>query len=94
VTNASDQSIELRALMGARNSGDAWNLRCHVREQLIEFLHREYPGSLPRLRTELPEKLEKTVDTAPQRATRAPQSLGHTEGASDETVADPKTRKD
>jgi small-conductance mechanosensitive channel len=94
VTNATDQAIELRALMGARNSEDAWNLRCHVREQLIDFLHREYPGSLPRLRAELSETLEKAADTVPEKATRFAGGLGQVEGANDETVADPKTRKD
>lgn len=92
VTNATDRTIELRALMGARNSDDAWNLRCHVRELLIDFLHHEYPGSLPRLRAEVPEKLEKIVDTVPGKATRVTRNLGQTEGASDETVADPGTR--
>jgi small-conductance mechanosensitive channel len=88
VTDATDRSVELRALMGARNSGDAWNLRCNVREQLIDFLHREYPGSLPRLRAELPEKLEEVADTVPERATR---NLSQAEGATDETLADPGT---
>jgi small-conductance mechanosensitive channel len=91
VTNATESAIELRALMGARNSGDAWDLRCHVREQLIEFLHREYPESLPRLRAELQEdKLNKAVDRVPREATRR---LGEVEGASDGTLADPKTRR-
>jgi small-conductance mechanosensitive channel len=94
VTNATDQAIELRALMGARNSEDAWNLRCHVREQLIDFLHREHPGSLPRLRAEFSETLEKAADTVPEKATRFAGDLGQVEGANDETVADPKTRKD
>jgi small-conductance mechanosensitive channel len=94
VTNATDQAIELRALMGARNSEDAWNLRCHVREQLIDFLHREHPGSLPRLRAEFSETLEKAADTVPEKATRFAGGLGQVEGANDETVADPKTRKD
>ena len=53
VTNTTEQTLELRALMGAHNSGDAWNLRCHVREKLIEFLQKEYPEALPRLRAEL-----------------------------------------
>ncbi len=56
VTNATERTVELRALMGARNSGDAWNLRCHVRERLIEFLQKDYPEALPRLRAELPSK--------------------------------------
>lgn len=53
VTNASDRTIELRALMSAPNGPKAWDLRCHVREKLIEFLQREYPQSLPRVRAEL-----------------------------------------
>lgn len=53
VTDATERDIELRALMGARNSSDAWNLRCQVREQLVEFLRREYPQALPRLRAEV-----------------------------------------
>lgn len=53
VTNTTERGVELRALMGARNSGDAWDLRCQVRERLIEFLQHEYPQSLPRLRAEI-----------------------------------------
>lgn len=45
--------MQLRALMDARNSGDAWDLRCYVREHLMEFIHRNYPGGLPRYRGEL-----------------------------------------
>ena len=44
---------ELRALMDARNGGDAWDIRCLVRERLIDFLQKNYPGSLPRYRGEL-----------------------------------------
>jgi small-conductance mechanosensitive channel len=50
VTDASEHTLELRALMDARNGGTAWDLRCLVREKLIEFLQRDYPESLPRTR--------------------------------------------
>ncbi len=90
VTNATDRVVELRALMGARNSGDAWNLRCHVREQLIDFLQREYPHSLPRLRAELPDKLEKVADAVPLAAMPSSRNLTRIEGATDVTVADPR----
>lgn len=53
VTGTTERTVELRALMGASNSGDAWNLRCEVREKLVDFLQRTYPDSLPRLRAEL-----------------------------------------
>lgn len=53
VTGATDQSIELRAIMSARNSSRTWDLRCHVRERLIAFLNEHYPDSLPHTRAEL-----------------------------------------
>jgi len=36
--------IELRALVSARTSPIAWDLRCEVREKLIAFLREDYPG--------------------------------------------------
>ena len=53
VTNASEHTLELRALMSAPDSSKAWDLRCHVREKLVEFLQERYPQSLPRARAEL-----------------------------------------
>lgn len=50
VTEASERTVTLRALVSARNASDAWDLRCLVREKLLEFLKREYPGSLPKIR--------------------------------------------
>lgn len=52
VTDAKESSIELRVLASARSSGDAFDLRCEVREKLIDFLQREIPSSLPRTRQE------------------------------------------
>ncbi len=52
VTNATEKTVEIRALMSAENSSKAWDLRCHVREQLIRFLQERFPRSLPRLRLE------------------------------------------
>jgi hypothetical protein len=45
-----ERSIQMRALMTARNSPDCWDLRCDVRRGLIEFLVREYPDCLPAAR--------------------------------------------
>ena len=53
VTNATDRTMELRALMSAADASAAWTLRCEVREKLLEFIKAEYPQALPRLRTEL-----------------------------------------
>ncbi len=63
VTHALENTMELRALVSARDSGEAWDLRCYVREQMIAFLQAEYPHALPKQRLELkatPAKEETT----------------------------------
>ena len=53
VTNCSEHTMELRALMSAPDGSSAWDLRCLVREQLVHFLQERYPASLPKVRAEL-----------------------------------------
>lgn len=53
VTNANERTVELRALMSAIDSPTAWNLRCQVREKLLDFLQKNYPDCLPKTRVEL-----------------------------------------
>ena len=53
VTDATEQTVQLRALVSAKDSGTAWDLRCEVREKLIAYLRDEFPDKLPRLRAEL-----------------------------------------
>lgn len=50
VTDASDHTLVLRALMSAPDSSTAWDLRCHVREQLVTWIAREHPEALPAVR--------------------------------------------
>ncbi|MEA3489589.1 MAG: mechanosensitive ion channel family protein, partial [Candidatus Omnitrophota bacterium] len=47
----------IRALMSSADSPTAWNLRCEVREKLLEFLQKRFPECLPRTRVELKERL-------------------------------------
>jgi len=42
VTDATDSTIELRALVSARTPGQTWDLRCEVREKLVAFLRVEH----------------------------------------------------
>src|SRR5262245_41400317 len=53
VTDATPNSVQLRALVSSADASRNWDLRCLVRERLLEFLRREYPESLPRLRAAL-----------------------------------------
>ena len=50
VTNMLQHCIEMRALISAVNSTNAWDLRCEVREKLIIFIQNNYPNALPRVR--------------------------------------------
>lgn len=58
VTNASERTVELRALMSAADASQAWNLRCEVREKLIEFVQKKYPEALPKVRAEFEKRQE------------------------------------
>jgi small-conductance mechanosensitive channel len=53
VTDATEHTVQIRALMSASDSSRAWDLRCLVREQLVRFLQERYPDSLPRARAEV-----------------------------------------
>ena len=52
VTDATERTIQIRALMSARSGPAAFDLRCYVRENLVQFLRTKYPLSLPRQREE------------------------------------------
>ncbi|ACG77411.1 Small-conductance mechanosensitive channel [Phenylobacterium zucineum HLK1] len=53
VTDARERTMEVRCLVGAHNSGAAFDLRCEVREKLIAFLQETYPHALPRDRIDV-----------------------------------------
>lgn len=53
VTASNERTMELRALMSAKDASLAWNLRCEVREKMVNFLQERYPQYLPRLRAEI-----------------------------------------
>jgi small-conductance mechanosensitive channel len=48
VTDMKETALEIRVLVSAADSGKCWDLRCEVREKLIEFIKSEYPNALPR----------------------------------------------
>lgn len=48
VIDADARTIELRALVSARNAPQSWDLRCEMREKLIAFIRDEMPEALPR----------------------------------------------
>jgi small-conductance mechanosensitive channel len=50
VTEVRERTLELRALASAKDASLAWDLRCEVREKLIDFIRERHPGCLPQVR--------------------------------------------
>ncbi|WP_308920946.1 mechanosensitive ion channel family protein [Janthinobacterium sp. J1-1] len=80
VTDATDRAMQLRFLISANNSGDAFELRCVIREGILGYVAQHYPHGLPRLRSSIdpvelnttaarvintPDALETIIDGAP-----------------------------
>lgn len=53
VVEASDATLKVRGLVGARNSSQAWDMRCDIRERMIAWLQAEHGNSLPLTRARL-----------------------------------------
>jgi small-conductance mechanosensitive channel len=68
VTNLTDRSMELRCLVSAAGSSQCFDLRCLVREKMIEFLRNNYPGALPAFRVEMRERDARPGDLTPDPA--------------------------
>jgi small-conductance mechanosensitive channel len=53
ISDLKEQSVEIRGLVSARNANDLWDLRCEIREQLLQFLVQNLPYNLPKTRQSL-----------------------------------------
>jgi small-conductance mechanosensitive channel len=53
VTDSRDGAIEIRFLMSAASSTAVFDLRCYVREKMLDYLQREHPSALPKVRSEV-----------------------------------------
>lgn len=64
VTDTSDRAMQVRFLVSAANSGNAFELRCLVREGLIAFIAAHHAEGLPRIRANVEGE---TTDPPPPR---------------------------
>lgn len=53
VTDATGGMVRVRALVSAADAPSLWDLRCLVRERLVEWIREQRPTALPRLRAEV-----------------------------------------
>jgi len=51
VTDMKENCMEIRCLVSAANSSKLWELRCHIRERLIQYIAETFPESLSKTRT-------------------------------------------
>jgi small-conductance mechanosensitive channel len=87
VTETTERTIEVRLLVSARNSGDLFDLRCALRERMLEFLNARHPQALPRLRADLAR--EGGGAAADQPVAPAPSDPADTASPGAEDVAGP-----
>lgn len=50
VTELKESNLEVRGLVSANNGNDLWSLRCEIREKMLEFIVKNYPHCLPKVR--------------------------------------------
>jgi len=62
VTDANERAMQVRMLVSAQNSGNAFDLRCAIRESMIAFIAEHHPEALPRLRSAI-DPVELTPST-------------------------------
>lgn len=51
VTDTTPSTVQVRAVVTAKDADDIWTVRCAVREQLIGWLRDHHPYALPRVAT-------------------------------------------
>lgn len=89
VTDVNERAMQLRVLVSSRDSGLSWDLRCRVREGLLDFVNAHYPQFLPRARAEVSAELESSAGELPGWARRPAQPAASSTAAN--TEADPVT---
>lgn len=65
VTDAIEGYVRVRMLVSASNAPALFDLRCDIREGMVEWLQRAHPGALPRRRIEHQSELERELRSSP-----------------------------
>ncbi|NLR63158.1 mechanosensitive ion channel [Chitinophaga varians] len=65
VTNTTERTIEVRTLMSAATSGNAFDLRCYMREELVKYIRENYPECLPKTRAIVEESALVKMHSSP-----------------------------
>lgn len=74
VTDFRENVVEIRILVSASDGGRTFDLRCEVREKLMEYIQRRYPDALPKVRAQGMESNTSNAAVAANGVTRVMQS--------------------
>lgn len=75
VTDSSEEWMLVRIVVSAKNSGTLWDLRCYLREHLIEWVVANAPYAIPRTRFQQEEIVEVNQDVSEEEIVRLAQEL-------------------
>jgi len=76
VVEAGERAMQLRVLVTSSNSSLSWDLRCKVREALVDCMQRDWPEHLPRMRAELDARGPGAAPPAPSAPPQPPPGAG------------------
>tara|TARA_Y100000814_G_scaffold36001_1_gene22989 strand:+ start:13045 stop:14235 length:1191 start_codon:yes stop_codon:yes gene_type:complete len=65
ITDATAGFVRVRITVTAANSGALWDLRCNIREAMVEWLQAKSPAGVPRTRVEMVEAPKRAVRSKP-----------------------------
>lgn len=68
LVDANDRAIQIRILASSLDSSLNWDLRCYLRENLVNFIYANYPDCLPQMRATLGSAAETDVQAPPRSA--------------------------
>ena len=99
VTDSSDGWMLVRIAVTAKTSGDLWDLRCYLRENLIEWIVTNAPYALPRNRYQQEEIVEIDYDLSEEEIVALADELRELEdtdggAAPEETEEEPPKSKE
>ncbi len=89
VIDAQNSLIRVRMTVSAVNTVDAFDLQCHVREEMVTWLQKEAPYALPRQRVEV-ENVTVMQDPTPEKVAKLAQELAQ---LSSDTKSQPAVTK-
>ncbi len=63
VSDATETTMQIRMLVSARNAPQSWDLRCEIREKIIDYVQSTMPEMLPRTRIDIPRNVTPAAAT-------------------------------